>query len=257
MSAKVSWVLESDAFVPGESIATIPPGIYEPSCPNCEVGFEPIEIVTDDILIPPDSLHTEILSHIRNFFDDGAKYAALGLVHKTSLLLSGDPGCGKTTVIEMVANDFISKGGVCLYSESTRYVQDALANFRKVEPTRNLLVIIEDIEACDEQRLLSILDGEETIDHVCFVFTTNKEEEISERLGRPGRIDTRIKMLPPSAAFREFYVKTKLEYLAPAAHIISIVKKTDGFTLAELRLLLVLTEIQELSVDDAVSKFKK
>ena len=114
---KVSmWVKDKDYFVPSTDISVIkelPPGMYQVNYSN-ERGFycKPIKIETDELFIFTDAITTELLEEIQLFWDKADIYKDKNFVHKRGILLSGFAGTGKTTLINMVSQELIKRGGV-------------------------------------------------------------------------------------------------------------------------------------------------
>jgi SpoVK/Ycf46/Vps4 family AAA+-type ATPase len=254
MIAFPSWARNEDgALVPVTGLPTIPPGIYTPIWASEGYGWEPKPLVLDEIIIPESGAVTEILNRIKVFFAAKPKYERLKLIHKMSLLLTGAPGHGKTTVVGLVANQFVEMGGVVLLGTPPTYIAEALKSLRRVEPEREALVIIEDVDDLDETSLLSILDGEDGFDHVFFVLTTNSEENISKRLGRVGRIDDRVEICPPDYDFRRKFFERKIQD-GESFMVDNHATLSAGMTFAQMRELVVLTQVRGLCLSEAVVK---
>jgi SpoVK/Ycf46/Vps4 family AAA+-type ATPase len=250
-----TWHKTNEGWLPAQTVPILPAGVYEPAYPTMDFGWLPKEFALDEIIIPENGVHLDILGRIDSFFHAAEKYRKLKLVHKMSLLLYGTPGGGKTTVFEMVANSFIGMGGVVLCSQRASYISGALQSLRKVESERNALVLLEDVEDACESDLLSLLCGEDTVDHVFFLFTSNHPEQISDRLGRPGRIDDRIEIKTPDYDFRRLFFSKKLPEMASAG-LDAYARYSDGMTFAKMRQMLILTEIHGLDLADAADKLE-
>jgi SpoVK/Ycf46/Vps4 family AAA+-type ATPase len=118
-----------------------------------------------------------------------------------------------------------------------------LRRFRQVEPNRPALVILEDIDAYvrqhGESEVLSILDGEQSIDNVVYIATTNYPENLDPRvINRPSRFDLIMFIDMPNADARRLYLKSRDTKLNDE-QIEKWVKDTDGFSIAHLKELIV------------------
>ena len=109
----------------------------------------------------------------------------------------GEPGCGKSGIIQLISQQLIEKDGIVINVKDEEDVDrftSFIATFRKVEPTRPLVVLLEDIDSLAGEnryqtaRLLNILDGVKQIEGVVYIATTNYPEKLQERItNRPSR----------------------------------------------------------------------
>jgi hypothetical protein len=126
--------------------------------------------------------------------------------------------------------DMVSKGGVIILGDChPERVAEALSGLRWVEPERPIVVILEDIDTIidrhGESEVLSLLDGENSIDKVVFLATTNYPENLDGRIvNRPSRFDRVVKIGEPSALSRELYLKNSVvpKATAPEGNSISL-----------------------------------
>jgi SpoVK/Ycf46/Vps4 family AAA+-type ATPase len=99
-----------------------------------------------------------------------------------------------------------------------------------------------------------MLDGETQIQNVVYVATTNYPERLDKRfVDRPSRFDTIRKIDMPNAEARKAYIKAKL----PEADDITIsryVKNTDGYSIAYMRELIVLTQCFGYSFEKSIDR---
>ena len=83
---------------------------------------------------------------------------------------------------------------------------------RDVEPNREILVIIEDIEkycgSRHESALLALLDGETQVGNITYIATTNYLKRLPPRLvNRPSRFDDVVQVGMPSTQARKVYME--------------------------------------------------
>ena len=100
------------------------------------------------------------------------------------------------------------------------------------------------IDNYGEVSLLAMLDGEHQTDNVVYIATTNYPERLDARfINRPSRFDEIIKIGMPRAAARQYYLAaTDARLLNDEAELIKWVSKTDGFSIAHLKELIISVE---------------
>jgi SpoVK/Ycf46/Vps4 family AAA+-type ATPase len=178
----------------------------------------------------------------------------------------GPAGCGKTSLISLLAKELIEKNGIILNITGTHqldFYEFAIKDIRKIEKDKPIIVIIEDIDGYGESgyvsKLLNILDGAYQTDNVIIIATTNYPERLEERFSsRPSRFDVRVSIELPSPDVRKFYIKAKLKPDdLKKIDIDEWVKLTEGFTLDHLKELILLTFVLENDFDESLNKIKE
>jgi len=225
--------------------ATLVPAIYRINWdPEGRPYFTPQNIPVDKLVLLPDSRSEEVVKEIQHFWTLRARFNHYGYIHKRGFLLWGPPGSGKTSTLMFVMAELVRQGGVVflLGDSSPNAFSGALATFRKIEPNRPAMVVLEDIDAIIQRRgeseVLSLLDGESSIDNVCYVATTNYPENLDGRvINRPSRFDRVVKIGMPSLAARLAYLKSR--NLPEELDLQEWAKRTDDFSVAHLKELIV------------------
>lgn len=162
-----------------------------------------------------------------------SKLAMLGISHCKGLLLSGQPGCGKTLLARRLSK-FLKTRSTKIISgpevfnkwlgqseENVRDLfKDAEAEWEKKGEKSGLhVVIIDEIDAMcgvrsgdstgDRARnsvvnqLLAKMDGVEQINNILLIGMTNRKEVIDPSLLRPGRFELHLEMGLPDEAGRQ------------------------------------------------------
>ena len=170
-----------------------------------------------------------IEQRVRFFTENRKWYDSKGIPYQLGLLLSGKPGCGKTSIIRGIAN--MTKRHIInvnfsnittatqlknmFYSDRIQVYQDSsMASSQSYFiPIEQRLYVLEEIDAIgnivrqrtenddspppinDEltlMEILTVLDGTMEVPGRMIIMTTNHPEVLDEALIRPGRIDVQV-----------------------------------------------------------------
>lgn len=235
----IQWELAGSSFTScGETTRTLPGGVYTIQTSPAGLFFVPRELKTDNLLRFEDPTHKEIIGEIDNFWSLKPKFSSMGFLHNRALLMWGPPGSGKSCISKIVVSDVVERDNIIVNVDQLYSLSGALHELRKIEPDRQVMVLMEDIDSIDGQnRLLPLLDGEDTVDNILYLCTTNYIDRIPERILRPGRIDRKISVPCPPRTGRVAFLENKL---GEGSHEIdSLADATQGLSFAHLRELLV------------------
>lgn len=257
------WGMTADGamFHPvGETTKALPSGFYR------FVEVHPIGLVavkvpneTDTLLQLPDSESERLMEEVHEFLTLRDKFKERGLLYKRGIMLYGPPGSGKTATIQVLARTVAEKlGSVAILGDHPQFCSLGLNMLRRLEPTRQVVVILEDLDALvmrhGEEGYLSLLDGENQVENVIYVATTNYPERLDRRfVDRPSRFDTIRLIGMPSVAARRAYLKAKEPSLTDE-ELVAYLKASDGYSVAHLRELLVLTRCFGRSLEEAAKR---
>ncbi len=154
------------------------------------------------------SEHVEktFLSDIDHFMNNEKYYKKKGYPYKRGYILYGEPGCGKTSLIKIVAQHYkipVFLVDISMFDDNGSFVKimQEINNF--VELGKPHIVIYEDIDRCSlfnhfskitEDCYLNIIDGIDECYGRISILTTNNIIKISKikALLRPGRIDVQV-----------------------------------------------------------------
>jgi len=223
--------------------------------------FEKKTICVDDLLRFPDSVSEKILSEITTFWSKGDKFLAHGFLHRRGYLLHGPAGSGKTCLVQQIISDIVDANGLVFQCTNHPAVfNDGLAVYRKVEPDRPVVCLFEDIDAIIEEHgeddILTLLDGENQIDKVLNIATTNYPDRLDRRLiARPRRFDRVMEIGMPSDGVRRMYFEKKLNIAD--AELDKWVKSSDGFSFAACAELVISHCCFEIPFEESVDRLKK
>ena len=230
----------------GITALTLPAGIYKLYSDSTGSYFVPTNISHDNLLVLPDTKSEEVLKEIDQFWARKDKYNLLKVKHKRGFLLHGPPGSGKTSTVIQTMQKMVNLGGVVILGgdENPSFVSNMLSTLRNVESTRPVTVVLEDIDSIikryDEASLLSLLDGEDSIDGVVFIATTNYPENLDGRVSnRPSRFDRVIKIDVPTIEARKVYLRHCAGEQLTEKEVDSWAEISEGFSIAHLKELIV------------------
>jgi ATP-dependent 26S proteasome regulatory subunit len=269
----VQWNITGDGsyLAAGKTITGLPPGLYEPHYNGRagEWGIMRQDINTDELYELPTKEITMILEDLKSFWEKKDLYFKYKLMHKRGILLHGDPGCGKSGIIQLCMKHIVENlGGIVINikdEDTIRGYLDIITKLRQIEPERPIIVIIEDIDgiASDNSQgvsqLLNILDGIKQIENVVYIATSNYPEKLAERItNRPSRFDRRYYIGPPSKEIRKSYLTNKFsDYDGIDIDIELWVKDTDGMSISHLKELFISVFLLDNKYEDTIKELKK
>jgi energy-coupling factor transporter ATP-binding protein EcfA2 len=244
----------------GETTQELPSGFYR-FCEVHPVGLVAVKVPneTDLILQLPDSESERLLGEVHEFLTLRDKFKERGLLYKRGILLYGPPGSGKTATIQVLAQVVAEKlGSVAVLADHPVMCSQGLNMLRRLEPNRQLVVILEDMDALvmrhGEEGYLSLLDGENQVENVIYIATTNYPERLDRRfVDRPSRFDTIRLIGMPSVAARRAYLQHKEPDIQPG-ELEAMVAASEGYSIAHLRELLVLVKCFGRTIESATER---
>lgn len=255
------WIKEKDTISPSTNIKLlnkIEPGIYTVGCSR-DVGLycKKINPESDELFTFSDSITERLLNEINTFWDKKDIYKENKLMHKRGILLEGYPGNGKTSIITILSNEIIKRGGVVFKIGGVKNLEDYIdflhSYFRKIEPDTPVITILEDLDQYGqiEMELLDFLDGKTNVDHHIIICTTNDTDSIPDTFLRPSRIDLKIEIPIPTKTTRTEYFRFKG---VDKKDIDTLVSLSEHYSLADLKELYICIYLLGYSREDAVAK---
>jgi len=182
-------------------------------------------------------------------------FKRLGIDPPKGVLLYGPPGCGKTLLAKVVANEteayFIAINGPEVmskfYGESEQKLREFFEEAKQHAPA---IIFIDELDAIAPKReevtgevekrvvaqLLALMDGLEARGDVIVIGATNRQNALDPALRRPGRFDREIEIGVPSATERYeiFQVHTRNMPLTKDVDLKHIASLTHGFVGADI-----------------------
>lgn len=220
---KVKWLKSSDGVYStchdSEIVEKMEDGMYTVfQDSRGAVHAQAANPTTDELYYLPNNHVNDVIKEIGSFWEKAEKFEKHKIKHKRGVLLYGPPGTGKTSIMNLLSSALIENGGLVFsvtnIQELFWFVDFASSHLRMVEPDRPLILIIEDIDTYmdgsgAESALLNFLDGEDSMDHIVVIATTNRYDELNDLVLRPSRFDHHILVEKPDASVREAYLVNK------------------------------------------------
>jgi hypothetical protein len=259
---KEQWsIIGSTKYLPScRTIKELQPGVYTFLQTDLGIVLAENPLNTDDLISFPDSIFENVEKEVEKFWELGNSFKKYGFLHRRGYLFYGPAGGGKTCLTQRIIKAAISKGGlVFLCSSHPSLADSGLKVFREVEPNRNIICVFEDIDAITQQygeaEVLMLLDGENQVDKVINIATTNYPERLDKRIvARPRRFDRIIKIGMPNEKIRSVYFKEKLKM--NGADLQKWVTASEGFSFASLSELVISVKCLGNGFEDSVERLK-
>jgi cell division protease FtsH len=199
------------------------------------------------------------LAEIVDFLRNPGKYTALGAAIPKGVLLSGEPGTGKTLLARAVAGEANVPFFHMSASEFIEFivgvgasrVRDLFETAKKAAPA---IIFIDELDAIGRARgggnvggvdereqtlnqILTEMDGFTGTEGVVVLAATNRPDVLDSALLRPGRFDRRVAVSPPDQDGRRMIleVHTRKVPLGPDVDLAALAATTPGMVGADLR----------------------
>ena len=261
-----SWVTSNnkDFFFSLRCVDSIPSGLYAMTFnDNNGFGLSKMDYKSEEFFHLPSLPHKEIIKDLEIFWNNKQKFIDYNLNPKRGIILHGDPGCGKTSLIYLLVETIKKRDGISIYFDVPENWVEIAKLVRKVEKDRPILCIIEDIDLViskyGEESFLNFLDGLNSITNVVYVATTNNLEKIPDRIkDRPSRFDKKYVIKKPTEGDRKLYFETRLLDADKKKYDLKkLVKDTKDFTMAHLKEVFISLYILDNPYDEVISRLKK
>jgi AAA+ superfamily predicted ATPase len=258
------WSAQGENYAACErAVDNLPPGQYIVQW-NQNIGyyFTKKQVNLDSLIELPDGSTERVLEGIAEFWKREQYFRDFGFLWKRGVLLYGPPGSGKTSCVQRLSQQIVNLGGISIYCSRPDYDAEGLRILRTIEPSRPIVMIMEDIDSIvttwGESDILAMLDGELQVDNIVFVATTNYPEKLDKRItSRPSRFDEVIHVGMPDELCRRVFLTAKHSKLVEDPDKLDLwVESTEGFSVAHMKELIVSVECLGKDFDETVKRLK-
>lgn len=260
------WVQNKDYFIPDISITVhekLPPGVYKMELVDRDWQAHKVEINTDELYAFSNDCTSDILNEVSNFWKKKDLYQQFNIAHKRGILLCGAPGCGKTSIIQLLVKQIVTEMNGLVFVASTSSEFSGLSHMlsstiRQIEKDRPIITIIEDVDQLitslgGDACILDFLDGSTSVENHLVILTSNNTTDLTDALLRPSRIDLIYEIPNPTSEVRRLYFQKK--EIDPEI-LTDLTTKTEGFSFAELKEVFVSIKVLGKTVNETIQRIK-
>ncbi len=262
LESSIKWRQNGDQFfvqIDAPTTKSLPPGAYELGMSMAGPYAAHVDLKQEELIPFKTGPCQEIVAEVEKFWDLHSRYTRLGLPYRRGILMYGPPGTGKSGIVRLVAQNLIKKNGMVMIVKRADTFINFLPLLNKLEPDRNLVIVLEDIErlvARQEQEFLQLLDGiASDRPGMLFLATTNHLEQLEPRVYRPSRFDLLVEVGMPNKKTREVYVRRLCDKFK-AKYNPKFVTLTEGLSFAALKEIIVSCLVLDKKVEDMVKRMR-
>lgn len=180
----------------------------------------------DELFLPTD-MKTEIRNLVENFLASKDFYTKNKIPWKRGILLHGEPGNGKTSLIRTIISEYDFKPVTINAGANDEAVREAFSYAEEQSPA---LLYFEDLDSLLERTLdtsnfLNLMDGIAAKNGLLVIATANNIKKLKTSITkRPSRFDRKFEIPTPSLEMAHIYLKRWFGTLAPARKLKELAK---------------------------------
>jgi SpoVK/Ycf46/Vps4 family AAA+-type ATPase len=185
----------------------------------------------DDLFLPQD-IKNEIISSVENFLDNKQFYLDNNIPWKRGILLYGEAGCGKTSIIRTIISNYPFKP-ITIQPEGDEYsLREAFAYAERQSPS---LIFLEDLDSLlassiDPSTFLNLMDGIASKNGLLIIATANDISQFRPNIiDRPSRFDRKLRIPLPDAKMAFSYLKKWFGTMLPSKTLTEISKIAEKY----------------------------
>ena len=244
-----------------DTVDKVPPGVYRHKYnagESSREGLIPFSLREDEI-IELEGDYDLPVQDIEDFISEETEkyYQEVDVLQKVGILLYGLPGNSKSVTIRSILKKSIpllSERAVVIYITQEVPSHEFLAKMRETMDSDYKVFVFEELTTNLQQhrsieRILNFLDGEQSLNRMITLATTNFPEKLPENVvDRPGRFHKLYKFDTPSAENRRRLLRHFLQREPEEVEV----TKTEGKSIADLMEIVTLTKVSRKSFMEAV-----
>ena len=171
----------------------------------------------DDLFLPNDT-KLELKNLVENFLASQDFYLKNKIPWKRGLLLFGQAGNGKTSIIRTIISLYNFKPVTVVAGANDDAVREAFSYAEEQSPS---LLYFEDLDSLLEKTLdtstfLNLMDGISAKNGLFVVATANNIKKLKDNITRrPSRFDRKFEILPPNLEMAHIYIKKWFNTIIP------------------------------------------
>ena len=181
-----------------------------------------------DELFLPTQMKSEIKFLVENFLSSKSFFEKNKIPWKRGILLHGEPGNGKTSLIRTIISEYDFKPVTIVAGANDEAVREAFSYAEEQSPA---LLFFEDLDSClektmDTSNFLNLMDGISAKNGLLVIATANNIKKLKTSITqRPSRFDRKFEFPTPNLEMAYIYLKRWFGTLAPTKKLKEIASK--------------------------------
>lgn len=266
LSMITSWYTlnNQDYFLAYTTMPHIPSGLYVVAqTDEFGLGVTQINYKVDDIYFLSGMPYTDIINDLVTFWNSTEKFEEYKLKPHRGILLYGEAGCGKTSLIYKIIEEIQVFDGIVIQLTDPIMWMQIIPIVSRLEADRPIICFINDLDKMldkyGEEKMILFLDGIHSVSNVVYVAETNNIDAIPRSIkNKPSCFDRKYKITKPNEIARKEYLKKKLPpKILQKYKVDKIVEDTKDFSMAHLREFVVSVFIFNDDYDKTLKNLKE